>query len=77
MPKLTVWMRPGLMPMRMSCSRTAPARFSPRARLYSGVPRASVKPAMIRLLGARLRKSATALILGISPAPTAKLSNSK
>src|SRR5205823_14745485 len=77
-PKLTVEVRSAATPRETRYSRAAPARRSPRARLYSAVPRSSQYPSIrTSMWGFALSHSALASRIVASSGRIADLSKSK
>src|SRR5216684_6516422 len=62
LPKLTVLMRSAEMPRETRYCLTAPARRSPRARLYSVEPRSSQWPSTVTRMPGLLRKNSAVLV---------------
>src|SRR6266853_1770435 len=62
LPKLTVLMRSAEMPRETRYCLTAPARRSPRARLYSVEPRSSQWPSMVTRTPGLLRRNSAVLV---------------
>src|SRR6267154_4049879 len=62
LPKLTVLMRSAEIPRETRYCLTAPARRSPRARLYSVEPRSSQWPSMVTRTPGLLRRNSAVLV---------------